>query len=71
MADSPKTKRRKEEERDLTFLQVKNKDGQDCLFVDLGKRNHKFLFVLFYTYIRHIHLPVLNASLDVFSIPFT
>ncbi|XP_070710407.1 DNA-directed primase/polymerase protein [Pempheris klunzingeri] len=36
MAKSPQTKRRKQEEKDLTFLQVKNKDGQDCLFVDLG-----------------------------------
>ncbi|XP_047434408.1 DNA-directed primase/polymerase protein [Mugil cephalus] len=33
---SPGTKRRKLEERDLSFLQVKNKDGQDALFVDLG-----------------------------------
>ncbi|XP_068177139.1 DNA-directed primase/polymerase protein isoform X2 [Antennarius striatus] len=31
-----KTKRRKLEEQDLSFLQVKNKDGKDCLFVDLG-----------------------------------
>ncbi|XP_044045084.1 DNA-directed primase/polymerase protein [Siniperca chuatsi] len=36
MAESPQTKRRKQEESDLRFLQVKNKDGQDCLFVDLG-----------------------------------
>ncbi|XP_070769076.1 DNA-directed primase/polymerase protein [Enoplosus armatus] len=36
VAESPQTKRRKQEERDLRFLQVKNKDGQDCLFVDLG-----------------------------------
>lgn len=36
---SPQTKRRKQEEEDLQFLLVKNKDGQDCLFVDLGKRN--------------------------------
>ncbi|KAM7394327.1 hypothetical protein PAMP_021139 [Pampus punctatissimus] len=35
-AESPQTKRRKQEERDLGFLRVKNKDGQDCLFVDLG-----------------------------------
>ncbi|XP_070842083.1 DNA-directed primase/polymerase protein [Chaetodon trifascialis] len=44
MADSPKTKRRKLEERDRRFLQVKNKDGQDCLFVDLGvyTRNRNF-----------------------------
>ncbi|TNM85901.1 hypothetical protein fugu_008172 [Takifugu bimaculatus] len=33
---SPPTKRHKQEERDLGFLLVKNKDGQDCLFVDLG-----------------------------------
>ncbi|XP_041789723.1 DNA-directed primase/polymerase protein isoform X2 [Chelmon rostratus] len=36
MAESPKTKRRKLEEKDLTFLQVKNKDGRGGLFVDLG-----------------------------------
>uniref|UniRef100_A0A3B5BKH7 DNA-directed primase/polymerase protein n=1 Tax=Stegastes partitus TaxID=144197 RepID=A0A3B5BKH7_9TELE len=36
MTESPQTKRRKQEERDLSFLQVKNKDGKDCLFVDLG-----------------------------------
>ncbi|XP_041641649.1 DNA-directed primase/polymerase protein [Cheilinus undulatus] len=36
LAESPETKRRKKEETDLGFLQVKNKDGQDCLFVDLG-----------------------------------
>ncbi|KAM7419330.1 hypothetical protein PAMA_016445 [Pampus argenteus] len=35
-AKSPQTKRRKQEERDLGFLRVKNKNGQDCLFVDLG-----------------------------------
>ncbi|XP_018551202.1 DNA-directed primase/polymerase protein isoform X2 [Lates calcarifer] len=35
-AENPLTKRRKEEETDLRFLRVKNKDGQDCLFVDLG-----------------------------------
>ncbi|XP_073329940.1 DNA-directed primase/polymerase protein isoform X2 [Pagrus major] len=35
-AESPQAKRRKQGERDLRFLQVKNKDGQDCLFVDLG-----------------------------------
>ncbi|XP_036953850.1 DNA-directed primase/polymerase protein isoform X3 [Acanthopagrus latus] len=34
--ESPQAKRRKWGERDLKFLQVKNKDGQDCLFVDLG-----------------------------------
>ena len=44
--ESPQAKRRKWGERDLKFLQVKNKDSQDCLFVDLGKRNHKF--VIFY-----------------------
>ncbi|XP_030581582.1 DNA-directed primase/polymerase protein isoform X2 [Archocentrus centrarchus] len=33
---SPEMKRRKQEERNLSFLRVKNKDGQDCLFVDLG-----------------------------------
>ncbi|KAK5865838.1 hypothetical protein PBY51_020077 [Eleginops maclovinus] len=33
---SPEAKRRKQEEKDLSFLQVKNKDGQPCLFVDLG-----------------------------------
>ncbi|XP_075947399.1 DNA-directed primase/polymerase protein [Anarhichas minor] len=36
MAESPQAKRCKQEETDLKFLQVKNKDGQDCLFVDLG-----------------------------------
>ncbi|XP_028255631.1 DNA-directed primase/polymerase protein isoform X2 [Parambassis ranga] len=36
MAESPQIKRRKQEEPDLSFLQVKNKDGRDCLFVDLG-----------------------------------
>lgn len=35
-SDRAQAKRRRQEERDLTFLQVKNKDGQDCLFVDLG-----------------------------------
>ncbi|XP_029949548.1 DNA-directed primase/polymerase protein-like [Salarias fasciatus] len=34
MTESPQIKRRKQE--DLSFLQVKNKDGRDCLFVDLG-----------------------------------
>ncbi|XP_051242264.1 DNA-directed primase/polymerase protein isoform X2 [Dicentrarchus labrax] len=34
--ESPQTKKRKLEERDLGFLLVKNKDGQDSLFVDLG-----------------------------------
>lgn len=37
-SESPQAKRRKLGDRDLRFLQVKNKDGQDCLFVDLGKR---------------------------------
>nr|XP_019955886.1 PREDICTED: DNA-directed primase/polymerase protein [Paralichthys olivaceus] len=36
LAESPQTKRRKQEETDLSFLKVKNKDGQECLFVDLG-----------------------------------
>ncbi|XP_034058980.1 DNA-directed primase/polymerase protein isoform X2 [Gymnodraco acuticeps] len=35
-SESPEAKRCKQEERDLSFLQVKNKDGQHCLFVDLG-----------------------------------
>lgn len=35
-ADSPQTKRRRQEERDLSFLLVKNKEGQECLFVDIG-----------------------------------
>ncbi|XP_040891408.1 DNA-directed primase/polymerase protein isoform X2 [Toxotes jaculatrix] len=34
--ESPQTKRPKQEETDLGFLKVKNKDGQDCLLVDLG-----------------------------------
>lgn len=38
-SDRPLAKRRRQEERDLTFLQVKNKDGRKCLFVDLGKKN--------------------------------
>ena len=46
-AESPQTKKRKQEERDLSFLRVKNKDGQDCLFVDLGKTNFKLVFFLF------------------------
>ncbi|XP_076004101.1 DNA-directed primase/polymerase protein [Genypterus blacodes] len=36
LADSPQTKRRKQEDQDLSILWVKNKDGQQCLFVDLG-----------------------------------
>ncbi|XP_038160675.1 DNA-directed primase/polymerase protein [Cyprinodon tularosa] len=41
---SPDMKRRKQEERDLSFLMVKNKDGHKCLFVDLGvyTRNRNF-----------------------------
>lgn len=46
--ESPKAKRRKQEEKDLSFLQVKNKDGHICLFVDLGEIFHKPLCVLFY-----------------------
>lgn len=47
-AVSPEMKRRKEEVRDLSFLQVKNKDGRDSLFVDLGKGNQIFKnYVLF------------------------
>uniref|UniRef100_A0A672ZR51 DNA-directed primase/polymerase protein n=1 Tax=Sphaeramia orbicularis TaxID=375764 RepID=A0A672ZR51_9TELE len=44
MTESPQTKRRKHEETDLSFLRVKNKDGQDSLFVDLGvyTRNRNF-----------------------------
>ncbi|XP_028327775.1 DNA-directed primase/polymerase protein isoform X2 [Gouania willdenowi] len=34
MSEKPAIKRQKHE--DLHFLQVKNKDGQNCLFVDLG-----------------------------------
>ncbi|XP_045062313.1 DNA-directed primase/polymerase protein [Coregonus clupeaformis] len=33
---SPQAKRPRQEERDLSFLLVKNKDGQEGLFVDLG-----------------------------------
>lgn len=40
-------KRRKQEERDLSFLRVKNKDGRDCLFVDLGKGNNIFNALFF------------------------
>ncbi|XP_022064200.2 DNA-directed primase/polymerase protein [Acanthochromis polyacanthus] len=36
MTGSPQTKRRRQEERDLSFLWVKNKDCKDGLFVDLG-----------------------------------
>lgn len=35
--EGPEMKRRKEEERDLSFLLVKNRDAQNSLFVDLGK----------------------------------
>ncbi|XP_030644092.1 LOW QUALITY PROTEIN: DNA-directed primase/polymerase protein [Chanos chanos] len=34
--ESPPSKRRRDGERDLSFLVVKNKDGHDQLFVDLG-----------------------------------
>ncbi|XP_037554160.1 DNA-directed primase/polymerase protein [Nematolebias whitei] len=34
--EGPEMKRRKEEERDLSFLLVKNKDARNGLFVDLG-----------------------------------
>lgn len=34
--ESPHTKKRKLEDEDLSFLLVKNKDGEDCLFVDLA-----------------------------------
>ncbi|XP_008409909.1 DNA-directed primase/polymerase protein isoform X2 [Poecilia reticulata] len=36
LTQSPDTKRQKQEVRDLSFLLVKNKDGRDGLFVDLG-----------------------------------
>ncbi|XP_020512460.2 DNA-directed primase/polymerase protein [Labrus bergylta] len=44
LAENQKAKRCKKEETDLRFLQVKNKDAQDCLFVDLGvyTRNRNF-----------------------------
>lgn len=35
--DGSETKRRKFEEKDLGFLVVKSKNGQEQLFVDLGK----------------------------------
>lgn len=35
-SEGPQIKKQKHEERDLSFLVVKNKDGQDSLFVDLG-----------------------------------
>lgn len=41
-SDGPAAKRRRQEEPDLTFLQVKNKDGQDGLFVDLGTKKKTF-----------------------------
>lgn len=44
--EGPPIKRCKKDETDLSFLLVKNKDGQDGLFVDLGKRSHN-LFLLF------------------------
>ncbi|KAM6940597.1 DNA-directed primase/polymerase protein [Xenentodon cancila] len=34
--ESPHMKRRKKEERDLSFLLMKNRGGHNCLFVDLG-----------------------------------
>lgn len=40
---SPQAKRRKQEEQDLQFLLVKSKDGQHCLFVDLGKKNTEMI----------------------------
>lgn len=40
---SPQAKRCKREEQDLQFLLVKSKDGQHCLFVDLGKKTQKWL----------------------------
>lgn len=43
-SDRPRAKRRRQEKRDLTFLQVKNKDGRDGLFVDLGKKNQTEMF---------------------------
>ncbi|KAM9770474.1 DNA-directed primase/polymerase protein [Menidia menidia] len=36
MAECPPIKKQKHEERDLSFLLVKSKDGRDSLFVDLG-----------------------------------
>ncbi|XP_026885205.2 DNA-directed primase/polymerase protein [Electrophorus electricus] len=36
LSEGPLSKRRKDEEKDLTFLIVKTKDGQKQLFVDLG-----------------------------------
>uniref|UniRef100_A0A8C6NPB8 DNA-directed primase/polymerase protein n=1 Tax=Nothobranchius furzeri TaxID=105023 RepID=A0A8C6NPB8_NOTFU len=44
MTESPEMKRVKKEERDLSFLLVKDKDGQHCSFVDLGvyTRNRNF-----------------------------
>ncbi|CAJ1052347.1 DNA-directed primase/polymerase protein [Xyrichtys novacula] len=36
LAEGPQKKKCKKDEADLSFLRVKNKDGQDCLFVDLG-----------------------------------
>lgn len=35
--ETSQAKRRKCEERDLSFLIVKNRNGQEQLFVDLGK----------------------------------
>lgn len=68
-AASPEMKRRKEEGRDLSFLQVKNKDGRDSLFVDLGKGNQIFknYYVLFLCvkiciYTISLHVPWLFIS---------
>lgn len=56
-AASPEMKRRKEEGRDLSFLQVKSKDGRDSLFVDLGEGNQIFknYYVLFLC-VKDMHL---------------
>lgn len=53
-AESPASKRRRQEERDLSFLQVKNRDGQVSLFVDLGKDICRFLFVALWFYVSSI-----------------
>lgn len=60
--ESPQTKRRKQEEEGLSFLQVKNKDGHNCLFVDLGKRNHKCLCVFFYSFYRYIIMVIISQT---------
>lgn len=65
-SESPEAKRCKQEERDLSFLQVKKKDGQHCLFVDLGKKIIRFYLSCF-----NLNQQLgLNASLDIFSKPF-